>query len=408
MDKNSALRQYFGYSSFREGQEEIIDAILAGRDAFAIMPTGSGKSICFQIPAAILNGVTLVISPLISLMKDQVAALRFKGIRAAYINSTLTSGQIDTVHRNMLAGVYKVVYVAPERLQSDGFISVAKALEISLVAVDEAHCISQWGHDFRPSYLKIGEFIDSLPQRPVLTAFTATATDQVSQDVIRLIGLQDPLCVNTGFDRPNLRFEVRTPSNKLYSLSRIVSGFGTESGIIYCNTRRTVERICDHLCGEGIPAASYHAGLSDDTRRHNQDEFLDDRRRVLVATNAFGMGINKPNVRYVIHYNVPQSLEAYYQEAGRAGRDGDDAYCILLFSPDDVITVKKMITDSRAGEKMGKRDLRRIIRRDFRRLHDMIGYCRTQGCLRGYILDYFGQPHRKDCANCGNCHAQGA
>ena len=403
MDKYSALKRYFGYETFRRGQGELIDAVAGGRDALAIMPTGSGKSICFQVPAVMSDGIALVVSPLISLMKDQVAALKAKGIRAAYINSTLTQTQIETVYRNMLAGVYKLAYVAPERLQSAKFIEVAQKLKISLVAVDEAHCISQWGHDFRPSYLKINDFIETLPMRPVIAAFTATATLEVGADIAQSLKLHDPLCLSTGFDRPNLRFEVRTPENKLDTLYRIVSGRKKQSGIVYCNTRRTVERIQTNLYDAGISVTRYHAGLTDEERRRNQDDFLEGRRAVIVATNAFGMGIDKRDVRYVIHYNMPQCLESYYQEAGRAGRDGAKSICLLMYSPDDVHTAKKLIRDTGSNMDLSKRERRIIMRRDFKRLREMIGYCKAPDCLRGYILDYFGQKHAKNCWNCSNC-----
>ena len=403
MEKQKILQQYFGYSEFRPGQEELIDGILAGRDVFGIMPTGGGKSICYQVPAMLLPGITLVVSPLISLMRDQVLALKAAGVPAAYLNSTLTGPQIQAVYRNLLAGQYKLLYIAPERLDYSGFGSVAAQLQISFVAVDEAHCISQWGQDFRPSYLRIVQFIEQLPSRPRVGAFTATATKQVREDVERILKLQDPVRVVTGFDRPNLSFEVRHPKAKDSELLRILAAQRNKSGIIYCATRKKVEAVCQMLRDKGYPATRYHAGLSEEERTENQEEFIHDRNPIMVATNAFGMGIDKSNVSYVIHYNMPKSMEAYYQEAGRAGRDGTAAKCILLYSSSDVNTAKFLINSSTENEELDTAQQEQIRRQDLERLAIMVCYCKTKECLRGNLLDYFGQKHPPSCGNCGNC-----
>lgn len=329
MDKYSILKQYYGHSAFRAGQEALIDAILSGRDALCVMPTGGGKSLCYQIPALLLPGITLVVSPLISLMKDQVAALKSAGVPAAYINSSLTGEQIRTVYARTRKGAYKLIYVAPERLETNSFLSLMQEMDVSFLAVDEAHCISQWGQDFRPSYLGIVDFINALPRRPIVAAYTATATKQVQSDILRLLQLQSPYRIVTGFDRPNLYFDVRRPKNKFSALAALIDERRERSGIVYCATRAAVERVCDSLCDRGIAATRYHAGLTDEERQQNQDDFQFDRKTVMVATNAFGMGIDKSNVSFVIHYNMPKSLEAYYQEAGRAGRDGENADCVM-------------------------------------------------------------------------------
>ena len=403
MDKFETLEWYFGYRSFRPGQEALIDGIMAGRDVFGIMPTGGGKSICYQVPALLLPGITLVISPLISLMQDQVMALKGAGVPAAYINSSLTWPQLQAVHRNLLAGQYKIVYIAPERLDSGGFGALAARLDISFIAVDEAHCISQWGQDFRPSYLRIVQFIENLPRRPVVGAFTATATAQVREDVERILKLREPVRTVTGFDRPNLYFEVRRPKGKDGELLELLAERKTKSGIIYCSTRKSVEAVCQLLQDKGYAATRYHAGLEEQERTGNQEDFLYDRKTVMVATNAFGMGIDKSNVSYVIHYNMPKSIEAYYQEAGRAGRDGTDADCILLFSGGDVNTARFLISNSSDNEEMDEAQRELVRQQDLKRLDAMIAYCKTTQCLRGYILDYFGQKHQEACGNCGTC-----
>lgn len=402
MDKYSVLKSCFGHDSFRQGQEELVDAILSGRDALGIMPTGGGKSLCYQIPARLLPGVTLVISPLISLMKDQVESLRRVGIEAAYINSSLSAEELRGVYREARTGSYKLLYIAPERLETESFRSLMRDREISLVAVDEAHCISQWGQNFRPSYLRIPDFIASLPVRPVTAAFTATATAEVRRDIVGLLRLHEPVCCVTGFDRPNLYFEVQRPESKIYALLRLIRERSGKCGIVYCATRKAVEKVCGMLCECGISAACYHAGMDDDERRQNQEDFQFDRVRVIVATNAFGMGIDKSNVNFVIHYNMPKSLEAYYQEAGRAGRDGEPADCILLYSAADVETAKFLIENSGSAE-LDEQTQTLVRQRDYERLRAMTLYCKTAKCLRGSILDYFGQPHGESCGNCGNC-----
>ena len=403
MDKTALLQHYFGYGEFRPGQEELVDGILAGRDVFGIMPTGGGKSICYQLPGLMLPGVTLVVSPLISLMHDQVMALKAAGIPGAYVNSSLTFPQLRAVYRNMLLGKYKIIYVAPERLQSDGFLEAVEQMNISMVAVDEAHCISQWGQDFRPSYLKIVDFIRLLPRRPVIAAFTATATQKVREDVKRILGLQDPVEVVTGFDRPNLWFEVRHPDMKDGELLRLLEARKRRSGIVYCATRKSVEQVCQLLTDRGYAATRYHAGLEERERMENQNAFLYDEKTVMVATNAFGMGIDKSNVNFVIHYNMPKSLEAYYQEAGRAGRDGSNADCILLYAPRDVQTARFFIENGSDNEDLTEEQREVIKKQDYERLEAMVTYCKTRTCLRGWILEYFGQKHPEVCGNCGSC-----
>ncbi len=406
MDKYELLSHFFGYTRFRPGQEELIDGVLAGRDVFGIMPTGGGKSMCYQIPAMLLPGVTLVISPLISLMRDQVLALKTAGVPAAYINSTLNGAQMQAVYRNLCAGRYKIVYVAPERLDYIGFGSVAERLDISFIAVDEAHCISQWGQDFRPSYLRIVKFIQSLPRRPVVGAFTATATKQVRVDVERILGLRDPVRTVTGFDRPNLFFEVLRPERKDPELLRLLAARKRKSGIVYCATRKKVESVCEMLQDHGYAATRYHAGLKEEERSTNQEDFLYDRKTIMVATNAFGMGIDKSNVSFVIHYNMPKSIEAYYQEAGRAGRDGSEADCILLFGKKDVQIAQYFIDNSMENEELEPEQREMIRQQDLARLEAMVGYCKTTYCLRGYILEYFGQKHPEVCGNCGSCRGE--
>ncbi|MDO4260761.1 MAG: DNA helicase RecQ [Eubacteriales bacterium] len=402
MDKYEILKKYFGYDGFRPGQEELIDAILSGRDALGIMPTGAGKSVCYQVPALLLPGITIVISPLISLMKDQVRALNEAGVHAAYINSSLTETQIRRAMELACEGRYKIIYVAPERLQTPLFLHLTERVQISMVTVDEAHCISQWGQDFRPSYLNIVELVSRLPARPVVSAFTATATEEVRQDILCVLGLREPKVLVTGFDRENLYFEVRT-GGKDAELLRYVKEHREESGIIYCATRKNVEAVCTALQMEDVPATRYHAGLSAEERRRNQDQFLFDEKPVMVATNAFGMGIDKSNVRYVIHYNMPQSMENYYQEAGRAGRDGARAECILLYSAQDVRINQFLLDEKEIREELTREEAQALRERDAQRLKRMTFYGTTKDCLRAYILNYFGERAPRRCENCSNC-----
>lgn len=402
-DRLKVLKHYFGYASFREGQEKLIDAALNGRDAFGIMPTGAGKSICYQVPALMSDKIAIVISPLVSLMKDQVMVLVEAGVKAAYINTLLTPGQIQIVLKRALAGEYKIIYVAPERLLTHGFQNFVMNSPIGSVTIDEAHCVSKWGQDFRPSYLDIRTFIEGLPERPVVSAFTATATQKVRDDVVELLGLRDPCMVITGFDRKNLFFEVRHPTDKMAEVLRIIQDYREKSGIVYCATRKNVNEVCEMLCRQGIEATRYHAGLSDAERCRNQDDFINDRKTVMAATNAFGMGIDKSNVSYVIHYNMPGDIESYYQEAGRAGRDGEPAQCILLYGGQDVRTHEFFIEHMNENESADEGTLAELQARARERLKVMTFYCFTMDCLRGYILRYFGEDAPARCENCGNC-----
>lgn len=407
MNKTEILKAYFGYDSFREGQEDIIDGLLAGRDVVAIMPTGAGKSLCYQVPALMLPGITLVISPLISLMQDQVKSLNEAGIHAAYINSSLTEVQIAKALALAAKGTYKIIYVAPERLESAGFMRFVSQVEISMVTVDEAHCISQWGQDFRPSYLKIVEFIEGLSVKPVVGAFTATATEEVRNDIECVLKLRSPKIVITGFDRENLYYSVEHIAGKRKDVfvADYIEKHSKESGIIYCATRKNVDSLHETLLRQGVSVARYHAGMSNEERKRSQDDFIYDRAPVIVATNAFGMGIDKSNVRFVIHYNMPQSMENYYQEAGRAGRDGESAKCILLFSAQDIM-IGKFLLEKKEFEGTDDEDIEFLKQRDLYRLRIMEEYCKGTSCLRNYILKYFGEKVGAPCDNCGNCHHQ--
>ncbi|MCL2487932.1 MAG: DNA helicase RecQ [Oscillospiraceae bacterium] len=404
MTPQSVLKKYYGYDAFRGGQEALIGGILAGRDVLGIMPTGAGKSVCFQIPALMMDGLTLIVSPLISLMKDQVNALTQAGIPAAFINSSLTDRQVAKALQNARNGAYKMIYIAPERLFAYDFLSFAQSADIAMIAVDEAHCLSQWGHDFRPSYTRIPEFIANLDRRPVLSAFTATATPRVREDIIHLLQLQNPTVLGTGFDRPNLYFEVQKPKNKMEALLAFLENKKDRGGIVYCATRKAVEEVCDSLKESGYSASRYHAGLTDRERHDNQEDFIYDRVQVMVATNAFGMGIDKSNVSFVAHYNMPKDIESYYQEAGRAGRDGEPADCVLLYSGQDVRTNLWLIENARETEEEEDQALReQLMERDRAKLREMTFYCATTDCLRGYILHYFGETPPAGCGNCGSC-----
>lgn len=402
-DKLSVLKEYFGHDSFREGQDRITDSLLGGRDVLGIMPTGAGKSICYQVPALMFDGITIVVSPLISLMKDQVSVLVQSGVAAAYINSSLTHAQYLKVLQNTESGKYKIIYVAPERLCAPAFLGICRNLNIFMVAVDEAHCVSQWGQDFRPSYLKIPDFIDALNSRPVVGAFTATATGAVRDDIKTLLRLVSPLVVTTGFDRPNLFFSVMQPKNKSIELMKLIKERKNESGIVYCSTRKAVEEVCELLQKNGFAATRYHAGLDENERRRNQDDFVYDRATIMVATNAFGMGIDKSNVSFVIHYNMPKNMESYYQEAGRAGRDGRSADCILLYSAKDVRTNQFLINNSEPNPDLTEDEQEEVRRRDRERLKQMTFYCTTHKCLRKFILEYFGNKGPERCEKCSNC-----
>lgn len=388
-----ALTRYFGYDSFRPGQQGIVEALLAGRDVLGVMPTGAGKSVCYQIPAALSPGMTLVISPLISLMRDQVDALNDLGLPAAFINTTQTPDEQAMVFAQAAAGQIKLLYVAPERLETGRFRDFAARTPISLIAVDEAHCVSQWGQDFRSSYLGIGDFIAGLPQRPPVGAFTATATERVRRDIVGLLGLRNPAVTVTGFDRPNLYFDVVKLETKYKAawVARYVADHPDESGIVYCATRKTTEALTDTLNQMGHPAVAYHGGMSPGAREAAQRDFITDKVPVVVATNAFGMGIDKSNVRYVIHHNLPESIEAYYQEAGRAGRDGEPSRCTLLWNESDIVTRRRLLDNDYENERLTPEE-QEIVRQSKRRLLDgMVGYCRTTDCLHRYMTRYFGQ-----------------
>ena len=388
------LKKYFGYENFRPGQEKLIEHILNGEDVLGIMPTGSGKSICYQIPAMILNGVTIVISPLISLMKDQVDTLNEIGIPATYINSTLSYNNYEQTIENILNNVYKIIYVAPERLNSDTFLNLLNKINISMFTIDEAHCVSQWGHDFRPSYREIANVILNLKKRPIVSAFTATATQIVKDDIINLLHLNNPFSLTTGFDRQNLKFLVETPDDKLEFIINYIEKNKNDSGIIYCLTRKNVDNLFEELSENGYSVSKYHGGMTEKQRSLSQDDFTYDRTQIMVATNAFGMGIDKSNIRYVVHYNMPKDIESYYQEAGRAGRDGEPSECVLLFSRADIVANKFLIESIPSANHS----------QEYEKLNDMVDYCNTDKCLRKYILEYFDEtPIFDNCGNCSNC-----
>ena len=393
------LKQYYGYSSFREGQENIIREILNGNDVLTIMPTGGGKSICYQVPALLLEGITIVISPLISLMKDQVDNINNLGIKSAYINSSLSNIEINNILDEAARNEIKILYVAPERLESQAFLELIASINVSMIAIDEAHCVSQWGHDFRSSYRRISRVISLLRNRPIVTAFTATATDEVREDIVKLLELNNPKVFISGFDRKNLKIVIEKGVNKKNYILDYINNNRDESGIIYCSTRKEVDSLYDLLTSRDVNVEKYHAGLNDDYRKQAQENFIYDKCNIIIATNAFGMGIDKPNVRYVIHYNMPKNIEGYYQEIGRAGRDGENSECIMLFSPGDVQT-QKYIIDTATESSIRKEN-------ELTKLQTMINLVYTQDCYRKFILNYFGEQYDQRCNNCSNCEAPG-
>jgi len=405
MTAQEALKRYFGYDEFRGGQETLINDILAGKDVLGIMPTGAGKSICFQVPSLMMDGIALVVSPLIALMKDQVNALTKSGIAAAYINTSLTQGQIEKALRNAANGQYKLIYVAPERLPTSEFMAFARSVNISMLAVDEAHCISQWGQDFRPSYTRIPEFIAKLSKRPVVSAFTATATPRVREDILKHLNLRAPRILIAGFDRKNLYFGARKPRNKYDALTAFLKEREGRSGIVYCGTRSYVETICKRLRTDGYSVSRYHAGLLDKERHDNQDDFLRDRTKIMIATNAFGMGIDKSNVSFVLHLNMPKDIESYYQEAGRAGRDGEPAECILFYSDRDIRMNAWLLENDKEFSYFDKATVLRLKDRSRERMREMVSYSTTADCLRGFILKYFGENPPDNCGNCDRCNS---
>lgn len=404
MDKYTLLETYYGYQEFRHGQAELIDQIMAGKDVLGVMPTGAGKSICYQIPALLLQGMSIVISPLISLMQDQVNVLVQNDISAAFINSSLSFSQYKKVLENIKNNQYKILYVAPERLLNEEFMELTNTLDIAMISIDEAHCISHWGQDFRPSYVKIIDFIKRLKKRPVISAFTATATAEVKDDIIAQLHMKDPFQITTGFDRKNLYFEVRHPSNKNKEVCRILQEHKKECGIIYASTRKQVDEVRSMLVEKGFSAQRYHAGMGEVERKNAQNDFLYDRVNIMVATNAFGMGIDKSNVSFVIHYAMPKDMESYYQEAGRAGRDGSAAQCIILYSAGDVRMNQFLIDVSSQNEELDPETAAQIKTRDLERLKIMTFYCHSANCLRQYILKYFGETSDSFCGNCYNCN----
>lgn len=397
------LEQVFGYKSFRKGQEQIVSNLISGKDVLAVMPTGAGKSICYQVPALKLDGITIVVSPLISLMVDQVRTLRQYGVKAAYFNSLLSPSNYYKALNLAKKYTYKIIYVAPERLNTETFLNFAKSVNISIVAIDEAHCISQWGHDFRPSYLNIIDFINQLPKRPIIGAFTATATDKVKKDIISSLSLNNPFTLTTGYNRENLYFSVLRNKDKKFELFKILNQNQNSSIIIYCNSRKNVDELTDILLFKKYKATKYHAGLEDSERNVNQEKFIQGDCNIMIATNAFGMGIDKPDVRVVVHYNMPLSMEGYYQEAGRAGRDGEKSECILLYNYQDYTTNKFLINLVKDNEDLTEEEKDDIIAKEMYKLDRIRSYCLTNRCLREYILKYFGEKSTSTCSSCGNC-----